>query len=594
MRTYRRNARGGLSQPVIGELLLLLAAHLLLTGLPLAAAALLAARKGVVSVPVLLAIGLAASGVTGLLGFWAYYADPVVGETFSYLLFLGSAILVSWIVVGGGIDRDLLRQLATPLVLWGLASVFLVFLGFVHGGTETPLATATTRFSHPLPSDNQIPLYYTEWFFDHGHSGRPPEFPGEWFFSDRPPLQVGYGLWQHPFGWDAKGLSYQVMGVVLQQLWIVGLWALMLAAGLGRLTRGLTAIAILLSSLAIVNGFFVWPKLLPAAMLLGAAALVMTPLWERVRHSLWAAALVAALCGAAMLGHGSSVFGVIPLAAVAAYRGLPSWRWLGVAALVGIAFMAPWSAFQKYEDPPGNRLAKWTLAGEPAIDDRGTLETIVDAYRAEGLGGALHNKGQNFATISGGTMAPKAIEAALDTGNLTEITRAFRAVFFYYLLPSMGLLLLAPFAMALRRRNRGSPEFRFALTCFAAAFIGTVVWALLVFGNTNDRTVLHIASYLVPILGMAGAVAGLRASFPRFALWYVGAASALSLALYAPVLDQLPGTQYSVTAAVLAALALAGFVAAALAGSGRAAEGARGEAASGPGQIRGDARHPAA
>ncbi len=576
---------------MIGELLLLLAAHLLLTGLPFAAAALLAARKGVGSVPVLLAIGLAASGTTALLGFWTYYADPVVGETFSYLLFGGSALLVGWLLVDGGIDRALLGQLALPLALWGLGSAFLVFLGFVHGGTETPLATATIRFSHPLPSDNQIPLFYTEWFFDHGHAGRPPIFPGEWHFSDRPPLQVGYGLSQHPFGWDAKGLSYQVMGVVLQQLWIVGLWALMLAAGLNRLTRGLTVFAILLSSLAIVNGFFVWPKLLPAAMLLGVAALVMTPLWARLRTSLWAAALIAALCGVAMLGHGSSVFGLIPLAAVAAYRGLPSWRWLGVAALVGIVFMASWSAFQKYEDPPGNRLAKWTLAGEPAIDDRGTLETVVDAYREEGVGGTLHNKGQNFATISGGTMAPRAIEAGFDTGNLSDVVRAFRAIFFFYLVPSMGLLLLVPFAMALRRRSRGSPEFGFALTCFAVAFIGTIVWALLVFGNSNDRTVLHISSYLVPILGMTGAVAGLRAVFPRFAVLYVGIAAALSLALYAPVLDQLPGTEYSVTAAILAAAALAAFATLALVRSGGAAEGTRREPASRPGQVGGDPRH---
>lgn len=579
---------------MIGELLLLLASHLVLTGLPMAAAMLFAARRGIGSVPILLAIGLAAGGTTALLGFWAYYADPVVGETLSYFLVLGSALLAGWSLAGGRLERDLLVRLATPLVLWALGSVFLVYLGFVHGGTETPLATAASRFSHPLPSDNQIPLYYTEWFFDNGHQGKAPEFPGLWLSSDRPPLQVGYGLLQHPFGWDAEGLSYQVMGVVLQQLWIVGLWALMLAAGVGRLTRGLTTIAVLVSSLAIVNGFFVWPKLLPAAMLLGAAALVMTPLWSRTRTSLWGAALVAALCGAALLGHGSSIFGVIPLAAVAAYRGLPSLRWIGVGALVGITFMAPWSAYQKYDDPPGNRLAKWTLAGEPAVDDRGTLETIVDNYGEAGLSGALHNKGQNFATISGGTMAPKAIEAALDTGKPGEVARALRAVFFYYLLPSMGLLLLAPFAMALRRQDRDSPEFGFALSCFVVAFLGTVIWALLVFGNSNDRTVLHIASYLIPIIGMAGAVAGLRAVFPRFALWYVGLASALSLTLYAPVLDQLPGTEYSTAAAVLAAAALAAFAALAMRSSGRAAERTQRQPPPRPVQVGGDPRQTSA
>jgi hypothetical protein len=555
---------------VTGELLLLLAAHLVMTGLPGAAAALFAARRGVASVPVLLAIGLAASGIVGILGFWSYYVDRVLGETFSYFVLLGSVLLAGWAVWGGRLDRALLRQLATPLALWGLGSAFLVLLGFVHGGTNAPLLTATTRFSHPLPTDNQIPFFYAEWFFHHGSHGVPPVFPGEWLASDRPPLQLGYALSQHPFGWDAKGLSYQVLGVVLQQLWIVGLWALLLAARVGRVTRALAMIALLVSDLAIVNGFFVWPKMLSAAMLLAAAALVMTPLWSELRRSLAGAALVAALCALAVLGHGSSVFGIVPLAAVAAYRGLPSWRWVGVGVAVGVALIGSWSAFQKYDNPPGNRLTKWTLAGVVEIDDRGTLEAIVDSYREAGVGGTLHNKAENFATISGGTMAPRALEAAIRSGDLGEIVRAVRVVFFYYLLPSLGLLLLGPIAMALARgRGRRNPaEWSFALTSFFVLALGTLVWALLVFGNGNDRTVLHIASYLLPVLGLAGGVVGLRATFPRFALYYVGIAAALSLALYAPSLDPPPGSGYSLAAAALALAALAGFVALAVRGDG--------------------------
>ena len=401
-----------------GELLLLLAKHLILTGLPLAAAILFAARKGVRQVPVLLAIGLAASGVLGLLGFWAYYGSRLTGETFSYFVLIGSVALAGWSLYGGHLlDRALLGRLATPLGLWALGSAFLLFLGFVHGGTGEPLTTAMTRFSHPLPGDNYLPLYFAEYFFLHGHHGVPPDY-ASFLSSDRPPLQIGYALAQHPFGWDASQLDYQVMGVMLQQLWIVGLWALLVAARVSRLTRALAMVAVLVSDLAIVNGFFVWPKMLPAAMLLAAAALVMTPLWRDLRRNLWAAALVATLCAVAMLGHGSSIFGIVPLALVAAYRGLPSWRWIGVAVGVGIVLMGSWSAYQKYDDPPGNRLTKWTLAGFPGIDDRGTGEAIVDEYREAGLGGALHDKAENFATISGGTMTTTAIEGAVRGGDL--------------------------------------------------------------------------------------------------------------------------------------------------------------------------------
>jgi hypothetical protein len=300
--------------------------------------------------------------------------------------------------------------------------------------------------------------------------------------------------------------------------------------------------------------------MLPAALLLAAAALVLTPLWDELRRSFWGATLVAALCALALLAHGGSVFGVIPLALVAAIRGMPSWRWIGVAALVGIALMAPWSAYQKYAAPPGNRLVKWTLAGVVEIDDRGTVEAIADSYDEAGFGGALHNKGQNFVTMVGGGPMVAGVKTAIEGGKARDIAGAAKNTIFFNLIPSLGLLLLAPIAMLFARR-RGPPaaEWSFALVCFAAVGLGAVSWGLLVFGSEALRAVLHVGSYLLPVLAMAGAVAGLRASFPRFAVYWVGAWALISLALYTPALLPPPGTSYSFLAGLLAALGLAGF-----------------------------------
>ncbi|HEY0277016.1 MAG TPA: hypothetical protein VGC32_01985 [Solirubrobacterales bacterium] len=367
-----------------------------LTGLPGVAVVLFAMRRGVNRVPVLLAIGLLGSGAVGMLGFWTAYAGVEVGQTFAFLAIFGSVLLAVWSAWGAGLDRGVLLRLAEPLGLWILGSAFLVFLGFLHGGSNEPLIMAATRFSHELPSDAEIPGFYIGWFAAHAHAGTAPIFPGEWMFSDRPPLQEGYGLYQHAFHSDRTGLDYEVLGVVLQQLWIVGLWAVLDAAGLGRRTRALTMLAVLVSGLAIVNGFFVWPKMLSATFVLAVAALVLTPLWREVRGSLWGAGLIAGLCGLAMMGHGSSVFGIIPLVIVAAWRGLPSWRWIGVAVLVGIVVMAPWSAYQKWAEPPGDRLTKWTLAADPGGDDLSTGQAVRKAYSEAGLGGALENKWVNY------------------------------------------------------------------------------------------------------------------------------------------------------------------------------------------------------
>lgn len=545
------------------ELFLTLLVHLALTALPGAAAALLAARLGVRSVPVLLATGMAATGLLALLSFWAYYGDRTLGETVSYLVLFGSVALVVAALHGGRIERSLLRQLSVPLALWALGAAFIVFFGFMYGGADEAIKVGATRFSGPMPADNLLPAYFVEWFYEYGHSGH-PLFPPDWLASDRPPLQVGYLLGQKPFEvYDAEA-NYQVGAVVLQQLWIVGLWALLLAARVGRVTRGLVMVTVLVSDLALLNGFFVWPKLLPAAMLLAAAALTITPLRGELRRSIWGAVLIGALLAVAMMGHGSSVFGIVPLVVLVAFRGLPSWRWIGMVALVGIVVMAPWSAYQKYGEPPGNRLLKWSLAGVPEIDERGTVETIVDSYREVGLDGAIHNKGQNYVTMFGGGPAWEALERGTDAvkeGDLEGGVREMRLILFFNFFLSLGLLLISPLVMlAARRRGRLRPqEWSFALTCWAVVGIGCGAWGLLAFGDLASRTVLHVCSYLLPILAFAGAVTGLRATFPRFAIYYATLAAALMLALYVPYFEPLTDVAFSPWAALLAALALAGF-----------------------------------
>lgn len=546
------------------NLLLLLLLHLTLTALPASAAVLLAARLGLRSLPLLLALGLAATAAVAMLTFWAFYADPEVGKAFAYFAVFGSILTIAWSLWEGEIGRGLLRQLATPLALWAAGSAFLVFLGFLHGDIHQPLATSSTRFSGFLPVDNYLPLQFSDWFFHHGHEQMQP--PGEWLASDRPPLQVGFTLLQRVFFWDGYGLHYEVLGVVLQQLWIVALWALLSAARVGRVTRALVMLTVLVSDLAVVNGFYVWPKMLPAALLLAAAALVLTPLWGEVRRSFWAAALFAALLGLAMLGHGASVFGALALLVIGAVRGMPSRRWLGVAALVGLALMVPWWAYQHYGEPPGNRLVKWYLGGAVEPDERSVPEAIYDGYAEIGIGGVLHKKGQNFVAIAGGGPMANNVDTAVEAakaGDWENVIRPIRSTFFFNLIPSLGLLLAGPIAMAIRYRRRPGESEAWRLACLSlAAFgIGAVLWALILYGGGTAQTVIHQGSYLLPLLGIVGSTLGLRASYPRFALWWLGLNACLMLVIYAPPFEPPDGTSYSIAMAVLAAAALAAFVA---------------------------------
>ena len=544
------------------ELLWMLAEHLVLTALPAALGAFVAMRRGLRSVPLLLGVALAASGLTAILSFWAFYADPTVGQAFAFLTVLGSAYGIV-LCRPDRLDRGLLRELAVPAALWALASALLVYLGFIHGGTSEPLMMSTARFSHPLPGDNQIPNFFADWFFHHGHDGPPPPF-GDWLSSDRPPLQVGYVLAQRPFGWDDVGLHYEVLAVIVQQLWILGMWAVLRAARLRPLIRGLAILAATVSDVAIVNGFFVWPKLIAAAFLLAALAMVLSDDWLRLRHNPWTAALFAGLCGLAMLAHGASAFGILPLLVFAAIRGLPDWRWLGVAVGVGIVLLAPWSAYQRYADPPGDRLVKWQLGGYLPIDERGALETIVDGYEEAGFDGALENKWRNVTTMIGQREVEGAVPAAIDdleAGHPGEAVAALRLPRFFGLLPFLGILLLALPAMLVRRiRGRPEgPEWRFAVTALGFCVFVAACWALLLFGSSETAATIHVGTLALPLLAVCACVAGAYAVSRWFGIVLATLNVLFVLVLYVPYVGPPPGTSYSAVAALLAAAALGGF-----------------------------------
>jgi hypothetical protein len=569
-----------------GNLFVLVVVQLVLTAMPGIAATLLATRFGARDVPILLTIGLVGSGATAMLAFWAYYLDPWLGAPCAYAIFFGAIAIAIWAWPTLAADRALRRALTVPLALWVLASIFLVFFGFFHGGTETALTTAAARFStqpSQLASDNYIPSFYSDWMFA-GHPGSAPIFEPGWHFSDRPPLQTGYILAQRTFGWDLSTLHAELVGVVVQQLWIVGAWALLIAARVSARTRGLAIVAALVSDVTILNGFFVWPKLLAAAFVLAALALVVAPGRSTLRLMPWTAVLIGALAGLAYMAHSSSVFGLIPVALLAVYRGLPNWRWIAAAAAAALVLVLPWSAYQHYGDPPGNRVVKWGLAGVTELDAKSTGEEVVDAYREAGLSGTLENKLQNFLTMAGGgpdsstegfpwirfgsafSDTGNAVEAVAD-GHFGKAVSEVRESRFSHLLWTFGLLILALPVIAvgiLRGKRPQGADWVFARLCLLVFTVGAVIWGLIMFGNVPGRAIVISGSLALPIVGLLGLVAGVRAVYPRWAQWLVAANAVTVLAIYLPSLEPMPGTSYSAFAAITAAAALAAFLAMAL------------------------------
>ena len=543
----------------------MLALHLALTGLPGVAAALAAMRLGVRDVPVLLGIALAASGVAAFIAFWAYFADPTIGQVWNYVLLLGSIQVAVLAAYGGNLDRDLLRRLRIPLLLWVLGSVFVVYLGFLHGGTENAIGMSGSRYAGGLPSDNDIPRYFAEWFAAEGHHGTPPVYPPDWLMSDRPPLQIGYVLSQESITVaDTQSLHYEILCSVVQQLWIVGLYAVLVAASLRRLTVGLVMFAALASDVAILYGFYVWPKLIAAAFLLAALALVISPRWTQWRRDWRIGALLGALLGARharprgqhLRDHPGRPDRRLPRhPELALDRRRRGGRLRDDGLLVGLPEVR--RPARQPPDQVASRRRHRNRRPRVAGDDRRQLP------RSRHRRHDRQQAGTTSATspASPGTKTSSTSSTSTGEGETSEAIVWIRIYRFFELLPMLGLLLIGPIAMAIRRRHRESEaDWSFALTGFAFVGIGCFFWALLQWGTPGESSaIIHAGTTEIPLIAIAACVAAMASVSTRLAIAIVAINAVFVLVVYAPSLTPLPGTSYSPLAAILAALGLLGY-----------------------------------
>ncbi|MGE0409775.1 MAG: hypothetical protein AB7P23_11020, partial [Amphiplicatus sp.] len=353
------------------------------------------------------------------------------------------------------------------------------------------LATAKTRWSHSLPGDNEIPLVFAKHLKD-GHITTP--MYGDWLSSDRPPLQSGYYLLTAP-EWLASPPAYQIAATGAQMLVLPAAYhfARVLGAGLGVALIG--AALVFLAPLTLVNGIFVWPKLLAAAFLLAAAAIHFTPCYEALKSSRVAGASLGALAAAAFLSHGAAAFAILGFALAAlATRRLGSFNYVAAAAGAALLLCAPWALYQKLVDPPGDRLLKWHLAGVEAADDpRSAGEAIREAYAELGAGAWARRQGEKLRT---------SLAAPLAANDLFRDKAAARADMFFRPIPSMGFAGI--FAAAGLVAALVSRRLRPAATAILA---GYGAWLLVMF--EAGGVIAHQASYFMLTAPLVLLAAGL-------------------------------------------------------------------------------------
>jgi small-conductance mechanosensitive channel len=156
----------------------------------------------------------------------------------------------------------------------------------------------------------------------------------------------------------------------------------------------------------------------------------------------------------------------------------------------------PWVGYQKFYDPPGNRLLKWHLGGQVEKDSRGLFETIRDGYAAQTWQEIRDTKLRNFAAVFAG-----------DWTRLADVSAAHaeqrRSDEFFFTGRSLGWWSLGFLALPLIFLRRATRELIRPVLRLHGAFVAwiaasLVVWCLLMFGR--DPAVLILGSYAT-ILG---------------------------------------------------------------------------------------------
>ena len=457
-------------------------------------------------------------------------AGPVVAGLAVSLCVVYCAVKRSW--------RLLARSAPIAIATAGIGMTYMGLM-FLWRSDLSALSLAASRFvvdRTSMPVDNAIPTLLA---IRIGAGESTHALVGDWNGSDRPPLQSGWILLNDALfsrlGFEVDALPFAA-GLVAQLLWIPALCGLLRAIGFGSRSSLMAVLFTAATGTLLTNTTYTWPKLLSAALLCCAMVVLIDAIRRRgmvVLSSVGAAALFAL----AMLAHGGAAltapaFGILGFIAL---RRQPARTWVLAplaAAATGVALYAPWLAFQRLFDPPGDRLLKWHLAGVMGVDSRPLFETLADSYSRISLVEWLSVRWANVTRIVN-------LDLTAGLGSFSEAALGARRGHEFFVTSialglGMALLVLMITAVSARRIRVGlvSPLLRRAILMIGLTVPCLLLWSLVFF--MPGSTVVHHGSHLWIVILLAVPAAWLARTRPwlAFAAWV--AQLALTLAVYVP------------------------------------------------------------
>jgi hypothetical protein len=435
--------------------------------------------------PLFATVGVA---VVSWLAFIAFWLNSWVGFGFATIVLAASVVVTAQ----GGLWRRWREALPVASLVVGAVVFYLGFTYLWGPGTGVYDLIQARFFNFVMPVDNTIPSLFAQKIA----AGEPTHLMlGDWNGGDRPPLQSGFELLfrplsgvpqlltGHPFtAAPAMAVTF-ALDLLAQLLWIPVGYALLRQLSFRRwVAIGGVAFALFVPAI-MVNTVFTWPKMMSAALVLCALAFLLAAKGSPARFRLlFVSAIIAAVF--AVLAHGAAAFAIPALVVVGLYAlwGRPIRATLTTVAIgvgIGLAAYVPWIVYQRFVDPPGDRLLKWHLAGVTALDPRPFLETFIDQYSALSFTQFIANRLENLSTVFGSDQFERLSDARFDLVTFLRVEDYTSTMVATSLI---GLVLLLIMVLSLTGRLRSLPAAELQrLLLVAGMMLSVLIWALVLF-----------------------------------------------------------------------------------------------------------------
>ena len=425
--------------------------------------------------------------------FWLYYFHHNLGLAFSYILIMFGISRLVADLISGNLSVNL-KQSASLMSYSGtifyVSFLYLFMMSF--GDIANIQNTAATIFSDPLPGDNFIPYEFANQIYN--ESLKSPMI-GDWLSSDRPPLQCGMFLFYFKM-FRGSEQGYQLFSMFLQATFIVPLAIFLNRVIKERYAKLIILLVICFSSVCIVNTVFVWPKLVAGAALL---FILLVVIYEKNSVGKLPALLCCAVLAAvSMLAHSGIIFALPAVATICWFALKPGVKVTCISFLIFLAIFSPWIFYQKHLDPPGNRLAKWHLAGQVDINEDSLGESLLKAYSNKSYQEIVENKVSNFKYIFHDLFnldfAKSPIEFFRNSGTYSKYLETVQSkAFFHFFYSGNTLFLFAIIGLILTFLKRATEHINELIILLGFVVISSVSWSFAMY--ENGATIIHQGPY---------------------------------------------------------------------------------------------------